>query len=96
MGIITVGIVMAVIIGGVTMGIYFAAFHNFAPPRCTFKSQLISMTTVGLSFLVPLSIEVTLFENGQMGMQWFAVFILWFVFSFCSSATNTYLSTRRK
>jgi hypothetical protein len=96
MGVFTLGIVAAVIIGGLSMGAYFAAFHNFQPPRCTFRTQFITLCTIGLSFLVPLAIEVTLFEHGQMGMQWFAVFILWVIFSFFSTASNTYLSTRSK
>jgi hypothetical protein len=95
MDMLSLGILFAAIAGGIGMGTYFAAFHDFAPPKCSFRSQFVSMCTVGLSFLVPLSIETTLFEHGTMGMQWFAVFFLWGVFSFASTATNVYLSGRK-
>lgn len=95
MDLISVGILIAAILGGVGMGTYFAAFHDFAPPKCSFRSQLISMFTVGYSFLIPLAIETTVFEGGEMGMQWFGVFLAWFVFSFASTSTNVFLSNKR-
>lgn len=92
---VSIGILFASIVAGIGMGSYFAMFHNFSPPQCSFRSQLITLTTIGWSFLIPLGIETTIFEGGQMGMQWFLVFFLWFIFALSSTATNVILSTRK-
>jgi hypothetical protein len=95
MDLISLGVILAAMLGGVSMGVYFAAFHDFSPPRCSFRSQLVSMLTVGYSFLVPLAVETAVFEGGAMGYQWFGVFAAWAVFAFASTATNYTLSNRK-
>jgi hypothetical protein len=92
---LSLGIILASILGGITMGFYLNAFHDFTPPRCSFRSQFISMCTVGLSFLIPLAVETTFFEGGEMGARWFEVLFAWIAFSFASTTTNYTLSIRK-
>lgn len=92
---LSLGMLVATVAGGVGMGVYFAVFHNFEPPRCTFRSQLITLLTIGYSFLVPLSLETALFENAMMGGRWHAVYILWAAFCLAATYTNRTLTLKR-
>jgi hypothetical protein len=93
---IGIGAFIASLVAGIGIGVYFAKLHYFRPPRCNWKSQLVTMTTLGWSFLIPLAIEQRLFEAGRaMGTEeWTVVLLLWLLFSAASVATNTALSKK--
>lgn len=74
--IINVASIIAVVIGGIGMGVYLAY-----ATRCGYTPSLVTLIVLGWSFLVPLGIEQAFFEGDINPGRVAERMVLWALFS---------------